>query len=350
MRLFLLCLFFCFQCFNLAVVAQEEGKIVSIDDITKQVTVEIKGVQYKFSLNQAIEMKSLSAEAQSKTLSPSSTSDSDLERQFLALNKNENQYTGLPTVLGTRLYVSPTDHMMKKGHFGLDFTHRFASSFKEKNDFFGLDSFAYSGFGVYYGITDSAEIHAMRANIADTYEVGLKAKLLQETKDFSFTHPINLTLNTGFQNDNVQNSLDPYIQLIASRSLVPNRVQLYASPIYAWRTNSINSGGSSSAIYSSFADNKGRVTGNQGTFAIPLGLAAEVVKNKVTLVGEIIPVLSGFQENKMGWASGLQFASRRETHIWTLGISNMPYVPTGQSIVGGPDNKIYLGFNLSVFL
>jgi hypothetical protein len=347
--------------FSIPVFAATEPKLIKVDEEKKEVLVEINGKTYAFDLKQAQEVTGTieiteeisteKAETQENTTSSTeNTNYTDLEKQYAALAIKEDRFTGLPSVMSMRLYTMQTDRLMKRGRWGLDFTHRFSSSFAQDNDLFGFDSFAYNSFGAHYGISDRVELHAMRANIGDSYELGMKAKLLQETKDFSLSHPFNVTLHSGFQNDNLQNSIDPYLQLIVSRSIIPKRVQVYASPIYAWRTNSINSGGSSSGIYSASIDKNGFSRGNEGTLALPLGLAIEVLKNKATLVGEIIPILNGFHENNMGWSTGLQFLSRRETHIWTIGLSNMPYVTSGQAIVGGPDDHLHLGFNVDVFL
>jgi len=348
-------------------VPNSSQRIIKVDEEKKQIVVEINGKVYSLDLNQAQEVAeaSLNAEktvvdAGTETRSETSSAKADtttagtdyaeLEKQFAALNSKNEKYTGLPAVTGSRLYTLQTDRLAKKGHFGLDFTHRFSSSFGQENDLFGFDGFAYNSVGVQYGLLDKLELHAMRANIGDSYEVGVKAKLLQETKKFSLTNPFNVTLHSGFQNDNMQNSMDPYLQLILSRSIIPNRVQFYTSPIYAWRTNSINSGGSSSAIYSESIDKNGFKRGNDGTMALPLGISLEVLKNRAALVGELIPVIGGFHENNMGWSTAFKFLSKRETHIWTMGLSNMPYVTTVQAIVGGPDDHLHLGFNVEVFL
>lgn len=342
-------------------------RIIKVDEEKKQIVVEINGKVYSLDLNQAQELAKASLDAEENVVVNSSTESTnrsasastnatdgtdyaELEKQFAALNSKNEKYTGLPAVTGSRLYTLQTDRLVKKGHFGLDFTHRFSSSFAQDNDLFGFDGFAYNSVGVQYGLLDKLELHAMRANIGDSYEVGVKAKLLQESKKFSLTNPFNITLHSGFQNDNMQNSMDPYLQLILSKSIIPNRVQVYASPIYAWRTNSINSGGSSSGIYSEFTDKNGFKKGDDGTMALPLGISLEVLKNRAAVVGELIPVLGGFHENNMGWSTAFKFLSKRETHIWTMGLSNMPYVTTGQAIVGGPDDHLHLGFNVEVFL
>ncbi len=337
----------------------QSATVISVDRDSQQAVIEVDGKKYKVNLDQVIDENNSQANnstkpeataqnnSETKTETPSPDSNAELEKQFAALSATQNKYTGLPVSVSTRLLTMPTDRLMTKGQWGIDFTHRFAAAFADEGAFLGLDSFAYNSIGVHYGLTDTLELHLMRANVGDMLEFGAKAKILQETKDFSWTNPMNVTLTGGFQSDSIQDALDPYVQVILSRSIVPNRIQLFVSPSYAWNTNTI---GGPAAIYSSFADSQGRGSGDQGTFAIPIGLSVEVIKNRASIFGEISPVFAGYQENKMGWAAGIQVLSKKETHIWTLGITNMPYVTPGQFIVGGPENDIHLGFNVNIFI
>ncbi len=317
----------------------QSAAVISVDRDSHQAVIEVDGKKYKVSLDQLVDNESDSQQA--------ATNDADLEKQFAALSASQNKYTGLPVSIGSRLLTMPTDRLAGKGHWIIDFTHRFSSSFADPGAFLGLDGFAYNSFGVHYGLTDDLELHLMRGNVGDMLEFGAKAKILKETQEFSLSNPFNVTLAGGFQSDSIQDALDPYVQVILSRSIVPKRIQLYAAPTYAWNTNTI---GGPAAIYSSYLDSQHRGSGDQGTFAVPLGLSVEVLKNRASVFGEISPVFAGYQENKMGWATGIQVLSKKETHIWTLGISNMPYVTPGQFMVGGPDNDIHLGFNVNIFL
>lgn len=329
-----------------------QPQLISIDEEKRVSIIEINGQRYEVKLDEAIDRQKQEETITSEESEISPEMVAEIEQQFLEMQAASNKYTGLPAVLSTRIFSLPTDRLMESGHFGVDFTHRFAQPIKEEtaNDLFGFDGFVYNSIGVNYGATDWLELHALRSNATDATEVGAKLRLMKETKDFSLSHPFNVTLNAGFQNDNLQNSIDPYIQTIISRSIVPNRLQFYVSPTYAWRTNSIARDDSLSAVFNSFEDNEARENSNQGTFGLPMGLVYEFWKNRMSLVGEIYPVLSGFQENKMGWSAGLQFLSKKETHVWTLGVSNVPYSTTGQSLVGGANNDLFLGFNVGLFL
>lgn len=311
----------------------QEPKVLNYDKENKTIKLEIDGKEYTLDV-------------------PTENPVEAIHELPLQGNIQKKEYAkGPPTTnIGPRLFTTHTDNLLPRGGFAFDFTHRFSSPITSGNagDLWGLDNFAYTGLGLNYGITDFLEAHVYRTSILDAIEGGLKFRLLRESKEFGKGSPFSLVLHSGIQTDNIQNSVDPYIQTIFSKVIIPKWFKIYASPTIAWHTPTIGLPTSKSAIFFPFNDPKGRSFQKYGeTFAIPVGAALQVVPNKLSLFGEYVPIANGFKEGINGWSFGLQILSKLETHVWTLGISNMPYSTIGNSIVGAPNNNWYLGFNIS---
>ncbi len=312
-----------------------DPKILEYDKSTKKIKVEIDGKEYE--LDVPVE----------------SQDDSNAEILKATIQKKEYAKGPLSTTIGARLFTTPMDNLLRKNGFSFDFTHRFADSIKSTNanDLWGFDNFAYTGIGIGYGIADNLEAHVYRSSVLDAIEAGIKFRMFREAKKFGQGAPFGLVLHSGFQLDNIQNSFDPYFQAIFSKVIIPKWVKFYASPTIAWRTPTIGSPSSKSAIFFTFNDPKHRSFMRYGeTFVIPLGTAIQIVPNRMSLFGEYLPVVSGFRESVNGWSFGLQIISRLETHVWTIGISNMPYSTVGNSIVGAPNNNWNLGFNIAAMI
>jgi len=310
-----------------------EPKILEYNKENKSLKVEVEGKEYTFDVP-----------IQDDTVEALHTTPLQ--------GKVKKQYARGPatTTIGARLFNIPTDNVLPKKGFGYDFTHRFAVPIAENtaNDVYGLDGFAYTGIGLYYGVTDMLEAHAFRSSLTDASEVGLKYQLFREAKHFGNGAPFGLTLSGGFQNDNIQNSIDFYLQPIISKVIIPNWMKVYVAPTWSDKSATLGMANSLSASFYPFLDPKGRdYIRNQGTFALPIGAALQIIPDRLSLFGEYTPVLSGYKEVKNGFAFGLQILSRLETHVFTLGISNVPYSTFGQFVVGGPSNDWHLGFNIT---
>ena len=322
----------------------EDVKVLEYNKEAKTIKVEIDGKEYE--LDVPLDEKKIEAVEQIEN-------DSDNEPLKSTVQKKEYAKGPLTTTIGSRLFTTPTDNLLHKHGFAFDFTHRFADDIKGTNasDLWGLDNFAYTGLGLAYGIADNLEAHVYRTSVLDAIQAGLRFRMFREGKKFGEGAPFGLVLNSGFQTDDIQNSIDPYFQGIFSKVVIPKWFKLYASPTVAWKTPTIASGSSKSAIFFTFNDPKHRLYTRHGsTFAIPLGAVVQIVPNKMSLFGEYMPVVSGFKENVNGWSFGLQILSRMETHVWTIGVSNMPYSTVGNYITGAPNNDWHLGFNIAAMI
>ena len=355
----------------------EEPKILEYNKDQKTIKVEIEGKEYTLDVP-APEHRSAKAPLNNGSIAE----DDDTEILQGTIIKKRYAKGPLTSTAIPRLYNMPTDTLLQKNGIRFDFTHRFSQEINEEtaNDLYGLDSFAYTGIGLYYGITDYLELHGFRSSLTDAHEVGLKLSLLKETDRNSKLRsptsnvqspahkvgearslrerlisnifkwpPVSLTLSGGFQNDNIQNSIDFYVQPIVSKVIIPRWLKFYAAPTWSDKSATIGQRGSLSASFFRFLDPKDRgFKKSSGTFAVPLGATLNVLPNgRLSVFGEYTPVVSGYKEVENGWAFGLQILSRLQTHVWTIGVSNVPYSSFGQFVVGGPSNNWHLGFNIA---
>jgi cytochrome c oxidase subunit 2 len=134
-----------------------------------------------------------------------------------------------------RLINVPTPKRVLKGSVNLYFTHRFAQPVRplgrSDDDLFGLDSFAVSSFGGFYGITDRLYVSAYRSPICQpglckTIELGVGYHLLDE----GGRSPIALSTYASVEGDhNFKEDYTYNLQLMVARS-ASKYVHLFFSP------------------------------------------------------------------------------------------------------------------------
>ena len=123
-----------------------------------------------------------------------------------------------------RLINVPTPKRVLRGSVNLYFTHRFAQPLRplgqSDQDLFGLDSFAVSSFGVFYGITDRLYVNAYRSPICQpglckTVELGIGYHLLDERgrSPFALSAYASIEGDDNFRKDYTYNA-----QLMFARS------------------------------------------------------------------------------------------------------------------------------------
>ena len=316
----------------------QELKILDYNKQDKTIKIEIDGKEYTLDVpieEPAIETVEVRAE-------PPSAEKPASMKQFAK--------GPITTTVSPRLYNIPSDVLLPKGGVGFDFTHRFSGDIRETsaNDLYGLDTFSYTGLGLNFGLFNDLEAHIFRTSLTDALEAGIKYRLFKESRKLREGFPFGLTLASGFQNDNIQNSVDFYIAPILTKVIIPSWLKVYLAPTWLNRSATIGRLDSLSASFFKFLDPKDRDYKREaGTFALPIGAALQIWPNKVSLFGEYTPVLSGYKEVENSFSFGLQILSRLETHVWTIGISNVPYSTFGQYVVGGPSNDWHFGFNIS---
>ena len=134
-----------------------------------------------------------------------------------------------------RLVNIPTPKRVLKGSVNLYFTHRFAQPVRplgqSDQDLLGLDSFAVSSFGGFYGITDRLYVSAYRSPICQpglckTIELGLGYHLLDERgrSPIALSSFVSMEGDDNFKRDHTYN-----LQLMVARS-ASKYVHLFFSP------------------------------------------------------------------------------------------------------------------------
>jgi len=200
---------------------------------------------------------------------------------------------------------------------------------------YGLDGPAFVLLGLEYGIRDCASVSLGRSNLDDEVELSTAVVLAREGRDFSL--PFSATLRAGvaltttrpeerdlFDADN----LHLLAQLALSRR-VTNRISLLVVPSYAGNTRAPRPG-----------------SNRENTIALGVGARA-VVFEEVALVGEWIPVLSGFEMDVETWGLGVE--ARKGGHVFHVFLNNAygltpnRYLPGGDLLDGGDAR---LGFNI----
>ena len=134
-----------------------------------------------------------------------------------------------------RLINVPTPKRVLRGSLNLYFTHRFAEPIRplgrSDQDLFGLDSFAVSSFGLFYGITDKLYVSAYRSPICQqglckTVEFGIGYHLLDERG----RSPVALSTYASVEgDDNFKKDYTYNLQLMVARSAT-KYVHLFFSP------------------------------------------------------------------------------------------------------------------------
>jgi cytochrome c oxidase subunit 2 len=134
-----------------------------------------------------------------------------------------------------RLVNVPTPKRVLKGSVNLYFTHRFSEPLRpisqSGKDLFGLDSFAVSSLGVFYGVTDRLYVSAYRSPICQrglcrTIEFGVGYHLLDERG----RSPLALSSYASVEgDDNFRENYTYNLQLMLARS-VTKYVHVFFSP------------------------------------------------------------------------------------------------------------------------
>ena len=147
----------------------------------------------------------------------------------------ENKSSRPPEPYDYRLVNVPTPKRVLRGSVNLYFTHRFTEPVRplsqSDKDLLGLDSFAVSSFGLFYGVTDRLYVSAYRSPICQpglcrTIELGIGYHLLDERGRF----PVALSSYASVEgDDNFKENYTYNLQVMLARS-VTKYVHLFFSP------------------------------------------------------------------------------------------------------------------------
>jgi hypothetical protein len=224
-----------------------------------------------------------------------------------------------------------------KGEFNFRFSHRFSTPvFNQNNrpyDMFGLDSFAYTGFGVSYGISNRLAVDVYRQALNRKIEFSGDLALLNQEKSKA---PLTLLARAAVEGKNDfagqghNGHYIPSIQLVASRTFL-NRFTVMVDPTFAFNLKRPDNGAVENTL-------------------VTIGLGGSIkLRENMAIVGEFIPRVSGnpfpgdFIHAEPTASFGFQF--RTERHVFEFVISNSWETTTAGSALGGPDEK-HIGFNI----
>lgn len=251
---------------------------------------------------------------------------------------SEEQKLDGPAFWGTTLVNLPTTETLDKGDFLFRISHRFLPPVSSGSDSFaGLDGPAYILFSMGYGITDNLTVTAGRSNLHQEWELRADYAVLDQAKTPAF--PLSFTLHAGGsyvseeQPPDVEWSGTFRVSVFASLSRrINDRLSLLAVPAYSSNTN--------------FWD-----PSSDGTFGLGLG-GRVVVFDEISLIGEWVPVLSGYEEVVDGWGLGIE--KYTGGHVFQIFVTGAYGLMAPQYLVGGdlggPDtdfgDKLRFGFNI----
>jgi len=225
----------------------------------------------------------------------------------------------------------------EKGEFDFRFSHRFSTPvFNQSNrpyDMFGLDSFAYTGFGVSYGITDRLAMNVYRQALSRKIEFSGDLALLNQEKSkapFTLLARAAVEGKNDFAGQGHNGHYIPSIQLVASHTFL-NRFTVMVDPTFVFNLERPDNGAVENTL-------------------VTIGLGGSIkLRENIAIVGEFIPRVTGnplpgdFIHAEPTASFGFQF--RTERHVFEFVISNSWETTIAGSALGAPDEK-HIGFNI----
>ncbi|MCU0288580.1 MAG: DUF5777 family beta-barrel protein [Acidobacteria bacterium] len=236
---------------------------------------------------------------------------------------------------GARLINLATPTVIPRGHFLFRVSHRFFFPAKDGyGSFYGLDGPAVVYLSLSYGILRNLDITFGRSNKFQELELMLKWRILTPTRNSRF--PLSLALHAG---GNMVTQAYP-----GKSAWDSNRLKYSVQISFAYP---LTVGISLLAVPSYTSNIEHFYPDSEGTFAIGTGLRIKLVGG-LSVIGEWIPVLSGYQENTNGWGIGLEYKIGK--HVFQVYGLNTLGITTDQFISGGDlylrKNEFRFGFTI----
>ena len=240
-----------------------------------------------------------------------------------------------PAFWGTQVINLPTAQMIERGRFLFRISHRYYQPASSGYDsFFGLDGSTTTLLGFGYGISDRLGLSLARTNQNQEVELGLHWLILEQGRNPSL--PFSAALHAGtslitqsrpdkslFDSDNFKLN----VQLSLSHQL-SNRLSLLVVPAYSTNTSHLNAA-------------------SKGTLALGMG-ARFMFLEGLSLIGEWIPVLSGYKDKSSGWGLGIE--KKIGGHVFQFFVLNVFGLTSDQFVSGGDlllkDGDFRIGFNI----
>ncbi len=230
-----------------------------------------------------------------------------------------------------------TGKVAQKGEFYFRFSHRFTSPAFNQNgrpfDLFGLDTFAFTGLGVGYGITNRFAMNVYRQVLDRKLEFSGDLSILEQDESRS---PISLLARAAvdgkndFAGQGYGGHYVPSIQFVLSRTFF-NRFSLNVDPTFLFNLKRPDNDATEKHL-------------------VAIGLGGSLkLRESMAIVGEFIPRVTGnplgndFLHREPTASFGFQFRTHR--HVFEIVLSNAWETNIAGSALGGPDEK-HIGFNL----
>lgn len=221
-----------------------------------------------------------------------------------------------------------TSRMTSGGILELFFTHRFSETIadSELNNLYGLDSFAFTGFGLAYGLKDYLTVGLYRTANEKNFEGWVRWGILRKENT-------SLSLRGSFNFNTDKGTNDPFrggIMAIAGVQL--GRIDFSLSP--------------------SVVTHPARFEANDDpTLALNIALAFRL-SERLSLIGEVAPVLAGYKKQGLDdryhptWGAGVQIEVGEGGHVFHLLLTNQSGTTLDQVLPGADTGSLRLGFNL----
>jgi len=246
----------------------------------------------------------------------------------------ETQFS-TPAFYGKSLINLPTTKCLDKGEVLFRVSHRFIQpSNSGYHSFYGLDGPAYILLSFGYGIRDDWSVTLGRTNFRDEVELSSVFSLFQQ----GGTH--NLPLSAVLVGAATLTTQVPPGELVFVHKNVRLSIQ---AGISRQVTNRL-----SVLVVPSFASNtEYDVTEKQNTFGLGVG-GRMLVLNNISLVGEIVPVMSGYKTDINTWGLGVEI--KKGGHVFHFFMNDEYGLTPNQYLPGGDlklaDGNVRFGFNI----
>lgn len=240
-----------------------------------------------------------------------------------------------PAFWGTQLINLPTTQPIGQKELLFRVSHRFFPAVSEGYDqYFGLNGPANILIGLGFGVTDNLSVGFGHSNFNHEWELALQWRLLEQGRQLNFPLSVSLRASGSLI---TQKSDDESVvrsenfksnwQLMLSRQF-SNRLSLLLVPSFSTNTYYLDP-----------------LTEN--TLALGTGARFMFMEN-VSIVGEWIPVLSGYKFRHNNWGLGLEY--KVGGHVFHVFVTNSYGLTSDQYITGGnldfKDNNYRIGFNI----
>jgi hypothetical protein len=252
---------------------------------------------------------SVSLKAQQTNTKKETTSADSLMN---AMNGNEKG-TPIDIFKSTRLVLSQTTKMVKKGNFNFQIIHRFgdiASTNNGPQTAFGIDRVNDVYFGFEYGVSDNLNIDLARSTIGQLVQLEVKYAVIHQTSDNSTPFALTVLGESG---------VHPYLPYPTFGS----RLSYMAQAIFARQF----SPGFSLQLSPTFVQNNTpypALPGNDEHFLALQGAARFKITNHTGFILDYAHPFSSFRNNTASFQDPLGIGYEVETggHVFTLNITN----------------------------